>query len=176
MAWRLHEELIEGMLDNTVRGKVTGWMRFAGLDGQVAFDLSGDFHRDIAGCRIVLTNPEPRGERKDMEGLSPVQKGTVGDITAGLPPRPYSPYPYVEWYSDDNGRIVLELKPEQVQVIGGPAWTPEQGEKFDAERRRSAQAQFNGFLQGMAKAAGCPAIGVGGQRPKRSRVPPASSN
>lgn len=31
----------------------------------------------------------------------------------------YVPYPYVEWYSDLNGRVVLELDPSQVEVIDG---------------------------------------------------------
>jgi hypothetical protein len=31
MAWRPTEYLIEGELDNTTPGKVTGWMRFAGM-------------------------------------------------------------------------------------------------------------------------------------------------
>src|SRR5205823_4801150 len=31
---------------------------------------------------------------------------------------PYSDYPYIEWYSDTNGRVVLELDPSQVEVIG----------------------------------------------------------
>jgi hypothetical protein len=30
MAWRPSEYLIDGELDNTTPGKVTGWMRFAG--------------------------------------------------------------------------------------------------------------------------------------------------
>ena len=31
MAWRPSEYLIDGELDNTNPGKVTGWMRFAGM-------------------------------------------------------------------------------------------------------------------------------------------------
>ena len=52
MAWRPTRYLIEGELDNTVPGKVTGWMEFAGMDGKVTFDLTGDFHRDIRGAKI----------------------------------------------------------------------------------------------------------------------------
>ena len=52
MAWRPSGYLIEGELDNTKRGKVTGWMRFVGLSRNVTFDLKGDFHRDIRGTRI----------------------------------------------------------------------------------------------------------------------------
>ena len=39
MAWRTSEQFIEGVLDNTVPGKVTGWMQFAGMKEKVVFDL-----------------------------------------------------------------------------------------------------------------------------------------
>jgi len=51
MAWRPHEFLIEGELDNSNPGKVTGWMKFVGLDGTVHFDLQGNFRRDIRGAK-----------------------------------------------------------------------------------------------------------------------------
>jgi hypothetical protein len=54
--------------------------------------LEGDFHEDIRGSDIVLKNDEPTDrnislERDGtyMEGFAPVQRGTVGDMTAGLP-------------------------------------------------------------------------------------------
>ena len=39
MAFRPTRFLIEGELDNTHPGKVTGWMKFAGLKEKVTFDL-----------------------------------------------------------------------------------------------------------------------------------------
>ena len=54
MTWRPTEWLIDGKLDNTKRGIVTGWMRFVGLPEKVTFDLKGDFHRDIRGTRVRL--------------------------------------------------------------------------------------------------------------------------
>jgi len=39
MAWRPSEHFIEGVLDNTVQGKVTGWMLFAGMKERVVFEL-----------------------------------------------------------------------------------------------------------------------------------------
>lgn len=55
-----------------------------------------------------------------MKGFSKKQTGKVGDITAGLPPQDYVSYPYIEWYSEDNGRVVIELPNENVRVIGKP--------------------------------------------------------
>ena len=175
MAWRPNEQLIDGELDNTVRGKVTGWMRFIGINGLVRFDLKGDFHRDIAGCRIRLLNREPGGDPMEVNGLSRLQKGAVGDITAGLPPKPYVGYGYVEWYGDDNGRVVLELDPGQIEIVSGPAWKPDS--EHDTERKAASKAQFAGFVKGLAKDAGCPVIVVGGvPKPKRRGLPTDSPN
>ena len=90
MAWRPYENLIDGELDNQTAGKVTGWMQFF-RNGQeplrVTFDLDGDFHDDIRGTKIRLSNPQPsdryEGKGTYMEGFSEVQSGTVGDMTGG---------------------------------------------------------------------------------------------
>jgi len=37
MAWRPTAYLIEGELDNTASGKVTGWMRFAGIKEKASY-------------------------------------------------------------------------------------------------------------------------------------------
>lgn len=125
MAWRPMKYLVEGELDNTRPGRVTGWMKFAGVSETVTFDLLGDFHRDIRGAKIRLTG-DAWGTRvgadakRYMRGFALRQTGKVGDITAGLPPQDYVGYPYIEWYSHRNGRIVLELQPAQVRAIGTP--------------------------------------------------------
>ena len=54
MTWRPTKYLLEGELDNTKPGKVTGWMKFAGMKNRVTFDLDGDFCRDIRGAIVVL--------------------------------------------------------------------------------------------------------------------------
>ena len=51
-----------------------------------------------------------------MKDFAFVQEGEVGDITAGLPPYPYVKYPYIEWYSKLNGRVVLELDEDQIEI------------------------------------------------------------
>ena len=212
MAWRPYENLIEGQLDNHVPGKVSGWIRFL-RRGQrplkVHFDLDGDFHEDIRGKVIHLKNPSPSDrftelEREGtyMDGFSVMQRGEVGDITAGfalgpwtgelaqelmrqhelrwdeagLPGfererrrsecaaryrahieagdlyYPYVDYPYIEWYSEANGRVVLELDPSQLEVIHGEATTL--SEKTPSElvrdQRKRIQAMGN-FLSDMVK-------------------------
>jgi len=123
MAWRPTAYLIEGELDNTASGKVTGWMRFAGIKEKVTFELNGDFHRDIRGTKIRFKGDAESGivdANSYMEGFALHQTGKVGDITAGLPPQDYVGYPYLEWYGDSNGRVVLEPEASQIEVMGTP--------------------------------------------------------
>lgn len=210
MAWRPYENLIDGELDNRIPGKVTGWMRFF-RDGKrplrVVFDLAGDFHQDSLGKVIRLKNPTPLDRSAElgkggtyMEGFSPMQRGQVGDITAGLPLGPwtddlaqklmaqneliwdetglqdqereekrrefaeryrqhieagdlfyaYVPYPYIEWYSETNGRVVLELDPSQLEVDGSPSVREKTPPELVETERRRIEA-FGSFFHSLVK-------------------------
>ena len=157
MAWRPTEHLIEGELDNTTPGKVTGWLQFSGMKQTVVVDLKGNFHRDIRGAKIRLRGngceDNPRAKAA-MRGFAVEQTGETGDITAGLPPQDYASYPYIELYSDQNGRIVIELEPNQVEVIGRPIPACES----DPISRQEQQQKMAGFLAGLSQAAGVVAI------------------
>lgn len=158
MAWRPTAHLIEGELDNTNPGKVIGWMSFAGMDEKVIFDLQGNFHRDIRGAKIHLTGDGQVSDQEAsqyMASFSPQQTGETGDITAGLPPADYvSGYCYVEWYSNENGRVVIELSQDQVRVIGRPIPACES----DPISREEQARKMAGFLVGLSQAAGVVAI------------------
>jgi hypothetical protein len=205
MAWRPNANFIDGELDNRAPGKVTGWMRFfsAGTEPlKAVFDLTGDFHEDIRGKVIRFWNTKSEDEYLDkertyMEGFSRVQRGTTGDITAGLSLGPwtdaiaerrmahhelfweeaglckaaresrrreyaaiyrkhidagdlfypYVMYPYIEWYSK-NGRVVLELEPSQMEIVGSaPVEAKSPGElAADDLRRISAFGSFLGEM------------------------------
>ena len=150
MAWRPTHCLIEGELDNTHLGKVTGWMRFAGIKEKVTFCLEGDFHRDIRGAKIRFTGDAaatepPADAQQYMEGFASHQTGKVGDITAGLPPHDYGQAPYFEWFGEDNGRVVIELEPTQVEVIGTPIPTRE-SYPISREKQRCNMAEFLGSI------------------------------
>jgi hypothetical protein len=148
MAWRLSTQLIDGELDNTVPNRVTGWLRIAGLPSKVALDLAGNFHRDIRGAVIRLTGDVQANtdDAADLDGLALEQTGDVGDITAGRPPADYSNHPYIEWYSRQNGRVVIELEPEQVEVIGRPIPAIES----DPISREQQEGHMRRFLGGLA--------------------------
>jgi len=165
MAWRPTEYLIEGELDNSCPNKVTGWMKFAGLKEKVTFELEGNFHRDIRGAKIHFTGDAYEGDfpedaEKYMDGFALTQSGKAGDITAGLPPHDYGSAPYVEWYGHQNGRVVIELEPVQLEVIGRPIPACES----DPISRKEQAQNMAGFLCGLATEMGIPetrAVAVG---------------
>jgi len=150
MAFRISAYLVEGELDNTHLGQVTGWMEFAGMKEKVTFDLTGDFHRDIRGAKIHFTGDAseadpPADAQSEMEGIAVHQTGKVGDITAGRPPADYVNYPYIEWYGDENGRVVIELEPVQMEVIGTPIPACE-SDPISREQQSQNMAEFLGNL------------------------------
>jgi len=131
MAWRPYENLIDGELDNRILGKVVGWMRFHRRGRKplkVTLDLVGDFHEDICGRIIRLKNsiPTDRNESLDregtyMEGFSTVQRGTVGDMTAGLP---------IGKWTEELAQKLSEL---DKQLAGKLTLNPEEREKYRRE-------------------------------------------
>ena len=156
MAWRPSEQFIEGVLDNTVPGKVTGWMLFAGMDEKVIFDLEGNFHRDIRGAKVRLRGD---GESTNLaeaqqyvEEFSTRQRGKVGDMTAGREPVDYVKYPYFEWYGEDNGRVVIELDTDQVEILTPPIPACES----DPIKRSQQAENMAGFLCDLANGLGIP--------------------
>jgi len=48
---------------------------------------------------------------------------------------------YLDWYSEQNGRVVLELEPERIRAIGSP--TPwEQAEPVSTQEENDKMARF----------------------------------
>lgn len=158
MAWRIDEQVIRGEIDNRVRGRVTGRLWFAGRDEPVVLDLAGDAWRDLAGRRLVFTNPQPRPG--SLEGLAAVQTGDVGDITASrkvkVPDvsmeelleryRCRQPFPwhwgnslYLEWYGARNGRIVIESASFELTIDPEATWDMTEAEET-AQRSANAGA------------------------------------
>jgi len=62
----------------------------------------------------------------------------------------YVEYPYIEWYAA-NGRVVLELDPSQVEIVGSDARPKEKttAELLEADNKRDKA--FLSFLEGMVK-------------------------
>jgi hypothetical protein len=155
MAWRPTHCLIEGELDNTQPGVVAGWMQFAGIEDKVMLRLQGNFHRDIQGAKIRF-----RGDGKTdtaeaadyMKGFSVFQNGKVDIITAGLSLFDSWDRPHIEWHSNENGRIVIELEEDQVEVIGEPV----PGKESLPISPRDQGKTLGEFMRDVARRAGVP--------------------
>jgi hypothetical protein len=128
MAWRIDEAVAYGEIDNTVEGHTTGRVWLAGRDEPLILSLDGDCWRDLAGTRLQFENPSPRSV-PDAEALDMDQAGIVGDMTASrknkVPtvgeeevhelyqnhqdiPHEWRNTLYLEWFSEINGRVVIE--------------------------------------------------------------------
>ena len=142
MAWRFHEHILRGELENTVRGRVTGRIWLAGIAEPLTLDLRGDCAPDLAGCTLTFENPNavPIGQDA-VPNLE--QRGWVGDITASQKLKVHDvpmeevmrlyklgePAPwhwanalYLEWFSERNGRVVIQTGEFQM-TLSAPAWT-----------------------------------------------------
>ncbi len=128
MAWRIDEAVTRGEIDNTVEGRTTGRIWLAGRGEPLVLNLDGDCWRDLAGTRLRFENPSAVAV-PDSEALHADQTGIVGDMTASrknkVPavgeeefrrlyenkaeiPFEWRNTLYLEWFSEVNGRVVIE--------------------------------------------------------------------
>ncbi|MFC7336673.1 hypothetical protein ACFQY0_05760 [Haloferula chungangensis] len=161
MAWRIDEQVVRGEVDCRARGKVTGKIWFLGRKEPVVLDLDGYPGRDLAGHTLSFSNPNPKGELG--EGFAALQAGAVGDMTASrkakVPDIPMEevaeyyrrkePFPwhwgntiYLEWYSELNGRVVIESAEFELEVSSEATWTMSEEDEA-AQREESALAILN---------------------------------
>ena len=128
MAWRIDEAVAHGEIDNTVEGHTTGRIWLAGRDEPLILSLDGDCWRDLAGTRLQFENPNAKAV-EDSDALDVDQSGIVGDMTASRKNKVPTvseevfhelyennreiPYEwrntlYLEWFSEINGRVMIE--------------------------------------------------------------------
>ena len=62
MAWRIEENVVRGEIDNRAFGRVHGKVWLNGRDNPLVLELTGNCHKDLAGCRLTFTNPAPKSE------------------------------------------------------------------------------------------------------------------
>jgi hypothetical protein len=153
MAWRLHEHVLRGRIDNRVRGRVRGEIWLAGIDQPLVLELKGDCAPDVAGCELSFENPSPIPMTTKPPFLQ--QRGPAGDITAArkvrvfdvpieealamcrrseVPPEHLANSLYLEWFSERCGRVVIESADYHLQ-ISEPAWRFTREEIAERDRR-----------------------------------------
>src|SRR5439155_4194546 len=170
MAFRIHDSVVRGEIDNRVKGIVRGKVWLEGRAEPMVLELKGNAWPDLAGCLLTFRNPQKRIPHHHIESLSPVQCGSIGDLTASRkvrvfdvpleeamemyrrkekPPEHMANSIYLEWFSEANGRVVIESADYEV-TISAPVWrmTPEENE----ERAKQAANGMMDFMRRLTDA------------------------
>ena len=82
MAFRIHDSVARGDIDNREKGVVRGKIWLEARAAPVALELKDNAWPDLAGCLLTFTNPPQRIADPDLDSLHPIQRGRIGDITA----------------------------------------------------------------------------------------------
>jgi hypothetical protein len=164
MAFRIHDSVVRGEIDNRVKGIVRGKIWVEGRAGLVVLELEGNAWPDLASCLLTFTNPQPRVPHPHLDSLHSIQRGRIGDLTASrkvrvfdvplqqaldmihreeVPPEHMANSLYLEWFSEANGRVVVESADYEL-TISAPEWrmTPQE----EAERATQAAAGVVDFM------------------------------
>lgn len=170
MAWRIQDSVSRGEIDNRTKGVVRGRLWLHGMTDPVVLELTGNAHADLAGCLLKFDNPQPTIAMRTDAVFDPVQRGTIGDLTASRkvrvfdvplqealamldrgekPPEHWANSVYLEWFSDTNGRVVIEGADWKVD-ISTPAWrlTPQD----ERQRAQDAADGLSNFMQKLTDA------------------------
>src|SRR5882762_194811 len=82
MAWRIHDNVQRGEVDNRERGVVRGKVWLRGVAEPVILDLKGNACPDLAGCLLTFESPGETVPLRTDARMEPLQRGTIGDLTA----------------------------------------------------------------------------------------------
>ncbi len=164
MAFRIHDSVVRGEIDNRSKGIVRGKIWVEGRDSPVMLELRGNAWPDLAGCLLTFINPQKRVPHQHLDSLHSIQRGGIGDLTASRkvrvfdvpleeaiamirrkekPPEHMANSLYLEWFSETNGRVVIESADYELK-ISAPEWRMTSGE--EAERAKQAAAGMAGFM------------------------------
>lgn len=146
VAFRVSDLVVDGEIDNTQKGRVTGWIQFSNRSDRVTLNLKGDCQPDLAGWRFRVKRLRPVPEwadPSDAAQLTAHQTGDAGTITASHrvndpdcspeelvtrcrlgepPPSVWRDALYLEWFSRTNGRVVIEDTRLGVDLVGERAF------------------------------------------------------
>lgn len=166
MSWRIEDCVIRGEVDCREKGVVTGTIWLRGHGEPLRLCLRGLPLGDLAGCLLTFVNPRPQPSRHaNLTSLASDQTGVVGDLTASFRVQIYDvPFEkvvelgranrdipvrqanalHLEWFSERNGRVVIESTDFHVTITAPPLWQLAQAED-DAQYEANAAA-FRSFM------------------------------
>ncbi len=163
MAFRIGNWVIRGEVDCRVRGKISGKLWLSGRSDPIRLNLEGTPEQDLAGCLLKFKSREQETGEPFPTSLVSSQIGKAGTLTASrklrIPSVPKAewlaciaakrPFPshwtnaiYLEWFSEANGRIVVEIA-EAGCELSLPQWTlePDEKEAVDQETDGAVEAE-----------------------------------
>ena len=162
MAWRLKSSVVRGEIDNRIKGTITGSVWLVGRDEPVVLKLEGNGYRDVAGCLFTFENPDPLIGDEHTD-LFTEQIGAIGDYTASRkvrafdvpvdealdmircgekPQEHWANCLYLEWFSERNGRVVIESYDYETRIVD-TAWSlDEQDEAEQLEKNAESMVDF----------------------------------
>ena len=167
MAFRIHDSVVRGEIDNQTKGVVRGKVWVDGRTEPISLELIGNAWPDLAGCLLTFINPGKSIAHAHLDSLHSVQRGSIGDLTASRkvrvfdvpllealamldrkekPPEHMANCLYLEWFSEANGRVVIESADYEL-TISPPEWriTPDE-ETERANQAAAGMAEFMGKL------------------------------
>jgi len=125
MAFRIHDSVVRGEIDNRVKGIVRGKIWVVGRKKPVVLELKGNVWPDLAGCLLQFKNPLKLIAHQHLDSLKPEQKGQIGDITASRKVRVMD-IPMPEAYqmsrresSRAHGQLSLRRVVQRIERPGG---------------------------------------------------------
>jgi hypothetical protein len=170
MAWRIHGSVIRGEIDNRVKGRVRGRLWLDGLAEPVTLDLEENACPDLAGCRLEFKNPAKTFPIRKQPAFAPLQRGKIGNLLASQkarvfavpdeeafamidrgekPPECIANALYLEWFSEGNGRVVIESADYELEIYA-PEWRLTPAE--EKQRAKDAEAGWEMFSQQLNEA------------------------
>lgn len=170
MAFRIHDSVVRGEIDNRVKGAIRGRIWVENKPEPLLLDLKGNAWPDLAGCLLTFVNLKTPIRDPLLDSLALMQRGTIGDLTASRkvrvfdvpfedalamikgkekPPEHMANSLYLEWFSEANGRVVIESTDYQLN-ISGPEWRMTRED--EEQRATDAAAGMDGFMQRLSTA------------------------
>lgn len=171
MAWRPSDWVTGGEIDNTVKGWTTGRVSLDGRDEPLQLKLAGNCHPDLAGWKLRINRVDPIPvwvEPGDFDGMATDQSGIVGDITEQQlkhfecstaefvrryrtddeVPTTLRTGIYLEWYSNLNGRMVIQCTRLAFEKIGQQSFVLTEAEVAEQARRNAEEmSHFMGQVE-----------------------------
>jgi hypothetical protein len=163
MAWRIQDSIIRGEIDNRIKGRVRGQLWLDGPVEPVKLDLEGNACADLAGCLLKFRNRGKTFRMRRKPTFNLMQRGRIGELTASQkvrvftvpdeeafamiergekPPERTANALYLEWFSEGNGRVVIESADYELD-ISTPEWRLSAAE--ERQRVQDAEAGWEMF-------------------------------